>query len=431
MKAIVVGSGAGGATAARELVKNGLEILILEAGREFKPFTRQLSLVEPLRKLGLTRNERNFSRFISAYDSVRSSEDLILFRGIATGGSTLLTCGNMVRADHGLKEIGLNLNQEFDEIEGLININPFPRERWRPLTKRMFESADEMGLNPKPTPKAVDSFKCISCGLCEVGCSTGARWDSRRFLNDAINNGAVLRTKSPVKKLIIENKRVTGVVVGSGSSTKYFKSDVVVLAAGGIGTPQILKASKLPAEDHLWADIVLTLGGVSKDANQLKEPPMVWYTKEEDYILSPYLDILSYYLHKPWKDVSIQDRVGLMVKLADEEQGTVFADGRVKKEITLHDKNRLDEAISQAQQVMEASGVSGPFIRGVHNGGHLGGTVPLSKETVPDMKPSWLPKGLWVADLSLAPRSQGMPTMLLTSALALRVARKIIAGHGY
>ncbi len=41
------------------------------------------------------------------------------------------------------------------------------------------------------------------------------------------------------------------------------------------------------------------------------------------------------------------------------------------------------------------------------------------------MKPSWLPDGLWVADLSLAPRSQGLPTILLTSALALRVARKI------
>lgn len=41
------------------------------------------------------------------------------------------------------------------------------------------------------------------------------------------------------------------------------------------------------------------------------------------------------------------------------------------------------------------------------------------------MKPSWLPDGLWVADLSLAPHSQGLPTILLTAALALRVARNI------
>jgi hypothetical protein len=152
---------------------------------------------------------------------------------------------------------------------------------------------------------------------------------------------------------------------------------------------------------------------------------MVWYTKEDDYILSPYIDILSHFLHEPWKNVSIKDRVGLMVKLADEEQGTVYADGRVDKAITSHDRSRLDEAIKQAKQVMEGAGVSGPFVEGVHNGGHLGGTVPLKKEDVKDMKPFWIPDGLWVADLSLAPRSQGLPTILLTSALALRVARKI------
>ncbi|TMS42685.1 MAG: GMC family oxidoreductase [Methanobacterium sp.] len=425
MKAIVVGTGAGGAISARELANKGFEVLILEAGGEFKPFTRRISLVEPLRKLGLTRNEKNFSRFIPAYDSVRSSKDLILFRGMAVGGSTVLACGNMVRAEHGLKEIGLDLTKEFDEVEGLIKISIFPRERWRPMTSNMFESADELGLKPNSTPKAIDSLKCISCGLCEVGCGSGARWDSRRFVADAVNKGAVLKTKSPVKKIIIENGHAKGVIVGSGSRSRRFESDVVVLAAGGIGTPQILKASGLPAEDRLWVDIVLTLGGVSKGANQLNEPPMVWYTKEEDYILSPYINILSHFLHKPWKNVSIQDRVGLMVKLADEEQGTVYADGKVDKEITSHDRSRLDEAIKKAKQVMVGAGVSGPFIEGVHNGGHLGGTVPLRKEDLNDMKPSWLPDGLWVADLSLAPRSQGLPTILLTSALALRVARKI------
>jgi choline dehydrogenase-like flavoprotein len=46
------------------------------------------------------------------------------------------------------------------------------------------------------------------------------------------------------------------------------------------------------------------------------------------------------------------------------------------------------------------------------------------------MKPSWLPEGLWVADLSLAPRSQGLPTILLASAMALKVAKKISENNG-
>ena len=421
MRAIVVGTGAGGATAARKLANDGFEVIILEAGKEFKPFRRLLSMASPFRRTGLLGSEKTITRLFPPMDTIRSSDDLVLVRGMTTGGSTVLSCGNMVRAEHGLKEIGLDLTPEFERIEKDIGITEFPQKRWQPVTQRMFDAAEKLGLEPKPTPKAVDSIKCVSCGLCELGCTAEARWDSRKFLNDAVGVGAVLYTSSPVEKVIIEKGQVKGVIVGS----RTIKADVVVLAAGGIGTAQILKASGLPAKDNLWVDIVLTLGGVLKGANQIKEPPMTWYTKHEDYILSPYIDILSHWFHKPWRNVSIEDRVGVMVKLADIEEGAVFADGKVQKTIKREDHLRLDEAIAEAKKIMECAGVSGPYVNGVHNGGHLGGTVPLTKNDVDSMKPSWLPEGLWVADLSLAPRSQGLPTILLTSALALRVAGRI------
>lgn len=422
MKTIVVGSGAGGATVARELQSRGFDVLILEAGPPFKPFTRHISWAEPLHRFGLLGGEGTFKHFFPSMDIQRSSRELILVRGLTTGGSTVLSCGNLVRADQGLEEIGLDLTPEYDELEGELNPTIIPPGTWRPVTQDMFQSAENLGLNPKPTPKVVNKDKCNYCGLCELGCSRGARWDSRKFLNEAVRNGAILKSRSPVEKVIIEKGRVTGVVT---RDSKQYHADVVVLSAGGIGTAQILKNSGLKAEDHLWVDIVLTLGGVLPGARQLEEPPMAWYTQQEDYILSPYPDILSHYFHKPWRKVPIQDRVGLMVKLADVEEGTVYEDGRVDKSLTDHDQQRLDRAICQAQEVMEGAGISGPFVRGVPNGGHLGGTVPLKKEDVPDMKPSWLPHGLWVADLSLAPHSQGLPTILLTAALALRVARNI------
>ncbi|MBP2046395.1 GMC family oxidoreductase N-terminal domain-containing protein [Methanobacterium aggregans] len=426
MKAIVVGSGAGGGTAARELAMNGFDVTILEAGKVFKPFTRRLTMTEPLRKAGLLGGEKTIGLIFPYMDVMRSEKDLVLVRGIGTGGCTTLSCGNMVRADHGLKEIGLDLTPEFEELENIVGVKPFPKKRWRPLTRTMFESAAKLGLNPHPTPKAVEPRLCTSCGLCEMGCSTGARWDSRQFLEDALKMGALLHTSSPVQRVVMENGCVKGVVVKSGRSNKVIEGDVVVLAAGGIGTAQILKNSDLPAEDHLWVDIVLTLGGISKGAKQLKEPPMLWYTEHDNYILSPYLDVLSHWFHKPWRNVSLEDRVGIMVKMADMEEGTVSADGSVNKNISSEDRTKIDMAVSHAKEIMETSGVSGPFVKGMYNGGHLGGTVPLKKEDVASMKPSWLPDGLWVADLSLAPRSQGLPTILLASAMALRVARKII-----
>lgn len=49
MKAIVVGSGAGGATAARKLAESGYDVTILEAGKPFSPLTHKVSWLSALR----------------------------------------------------------------------------------------------------------------------------------------------------------------------------------------------------------------------------------------------------------------------------------------------------------------------------------------------------------------------------------------------
>lgn len=425
MKVIVVGSGAGGAAAARELSSKGHEVLILEAGKPFKPFTRKMTLTEPLKRFGLLGNEKTIGRIFPHMNVARSGQKLVVVRGVTEGGCTAISCGNMVRAEHGLKELGLDLTPEFEAIENQMEISSVPMNRWRPLTKKMFESAEELNLNPNPTPKGVEFHKCTSCGLCEMGCHRGARWDSGKLLKIALDQGAKLHTSSKVQKILTRNNQVYGVSVKSGGKNKIYHADAVVLAAGGVGTAQILKASGLYCEDKLWVDIVLTLGGVSKNSRQLREPPMAWYSSQKDYILSPYIDILSHYFHKPWRSVSLNDRVGIMVKLADIENGTVLSDGTIEKEVSETDEAKLEGALDQARNIMELAGVSGPFVKGMYNGGHLGGTVPLKRKDISSMRSSELPDGLWIADLSLAPKSQGLPTIMLASALAMRVSKKI------
>jgi len=290
----------------------------------------------------------------------------------------------------------------------------------------MYDHAELLGHKPKPTPKVDDLSKCVGCGYCELGCTTGAKWDSRRVYKESLGRGISLMTNTIVQKVLVEGNRVSGVLVSNGSSHKKINADIVVLSAGGIGTAQILKASDLPARDNLWIDVVLTVGGVQKDSKMLNEPPMAWFIKKDNYILSPYFDLLSYWFHKPWKDVSAEDRVGMMIKLADTEQGVVAADGTVSKSLSKADYESLDKAKNEAKKIMEGSGVKGPFVDGMIHGGHLGGTVPLTEDDVESMHPSWLPQDLWVADLSLMPRSQGLPTMLTSAALSLRVTKKIL-----
>jgi choline dehydrogenase-like flavoprotein len=399
--------------------------VVLEAGGQFKPFTRRVGWTEPLRRAGLLGGERNVSRFIPAYRTDRSSDELLLVRSVAMGGCTVVSCGNMVRAEGGLKEIGLDLSKEFGELEGCIGVGTVPKERWRPLTVKMFAAAQEMGFDPAPTPKAVDMERCTSCGLCEVGCSKGARWDSRRFLAEAVTAGCTVLPKTTVNKVILEGGKAVGVQVETNGRSDTVKGDVVVLAAGGIGTAQILRASGIAPSDTLWADLVLAVGGSADGAGQLEEPPMVWFSQRDGYIISPYLDVLSHWFHRPWRNVSIRDRAGVMVKLAEAANGKVLADGTVEKPVDAEDQGRLERAAAEVREMMERSGVQGPYVNGILHGGHLGGTVPLRKEDVESMHPSMLPEGLWVADLSLLPRSQGLPTMLTTAALALRASRQI------
>ena len=293
MKAIVVGSGAGGAFAARELAKNGYEVTILEAGKPFSPLTHKVSWLSSLRGSFLLKDENSIKRVFPHYAVSRASQDLAIFRGVTEGGCTSIACGNMVRAENGLKEIGLDLSREFEEIEKTLTITPIPRERWRPLTQQMYDKAQQLGYTPKPTPKVDDLSRCIGCGYCELGCITGAKWDSRRIYKDYLGKGITLLTNTAVQKVLLDGNRASGVQVSHGSSTEKINADVVVLSAGGVGTAQILRSSNLPVQDKLWVDIVLTVGGVSKGSRMLYEPPMAWFIKQDNYILSPYFDLLS------------------------------------------------------------------------------------------------------------------------------------------
>jgi choline dehydrogenase-like flavoprotein len=425
MRAIVVGSGAGGSLAARELRKAGMDVVVLEAGSEFRPMSRRVTMTEPFRRAGIMGTERTIHRLFPAMWTARSSDELVLVRGITAGGTTTIACGNLVRATGGLDEIGLDLTKEFEELEAELHPVTFPRERWRPTTEAMFQAAERLGYNPAPTPKAMKAVRCVACGLCEIGCGSGAKWDARQWLDQAKLEGAEVRLETPVERVIVERGLASGVLVHTKRGNETIKSDLVVLAAGGIGTAQILRASSLPVQDKLWADIVLTLGGSKQDAEMLSEPPMVWYTKHDRFILSPYLDILSHWFHKPWRNVGLKDRVGVMVKLGEEANGVVEADGTVRKELTSADHDKLAAATELAKRVMLDAGVEGPFVPGMLNGGHLGGTVPLRREDVDSMHPGDLPENLYVADLSLLPQSQGLPTMLTASALAMRVVKTI------
>ena len=113
----MVGSGAGGATVARELQARGkFQVTLLEADKPFNPFSLNLALVERLKKTGLLFDERLIQLLFPAMKIRKTPEDMVLVNGIGLGGTTTLATGNGVRVDRDLKNLGINLDVEFQEL---------------------------------------------------------------------------------------------------------------------------------------------------------------------------------------------------------------------------------------------------------------------------------------------------------------------------
>ncbi len=421
-KAIVIGSGAGGATAAREL-QGKFAVTVLEAGREFRPLSINLKFLAKMRKTGLFFDEREIQLLFPAMKVRKTKSDrMVLVNGIATGGTTTISAGNAVRIDSSLKSIGIDLSSEFLELEQEIPITAAHEKLWRPVTRQLYDICREMKLQPTPTPKMGDYDRCKSCGRCVLGCSSGVKWDSRRFLQEAVANGAELITGCKAGKFETSGSRATGIHAVEKGKKVFFPADLIIVAAGGFSTPVILKNSGIPCEPALFVDPVLCVAADWPNAMQNKEIPMPFVCQQPHYILSPYFDHLSFFFNKNWR-MPAENILSLMIKLADTNLGDIDA-RKITKVLTSMDEERLRQGVELCCEILARLGVKQEAIfLGTLNAGHPGGMLPLSEKEAATLHSGRLPENVYVADASLFPHSLGNPPILTIMAMAKRVAR--------
>lgn len=420
-RAVVVGSGAGGAVAAR-LLQGKFSVTVLEAGGEFRPLSMSLGTAEKLKRLGLLFDEREIRPIFPPMRIMKARDGLVLVRGVGTGGTTTISTGNALRADGDLREMGIDLGPEFAGLEQDIPIHTGHRARWKESTRELYEAFKGLGLEPRPTPKMGNGEKCAACGRCILGCPTGAKWDSRRFLEEAVKAGAELRTGTAAIKVVVRKGKAEGLVVKSGLLRRLVPADLIILAAGGMGTPAILERSGIRCEPRLFVDPVLCVAAERPGALQDREMPMPFIVQGERFILSPYFDFLSYFFNRGWKSRP-GDILSLMIKLADEDAGSVSA-WRVRKSLTPSDKARLEEAAGLCAAALGRLGIGREKIFfGTPNAGHPGGSLPLTEAESRTLHSPRLPENVYIADATLLPRSLGNPPILTIMALAGRVGR--------
>jgi choline dehydrogenase-like flavoprotein len=422
-RAIVVGSGAGGAAAAREL-QGTHQVTVLEAGREFRPLALPLRAMQRLRDGGLLVDERMISLVFPAMRVRRTAEGLVHVNGAGTGGTTTLSAGNALRMDGALRELGIDLDREFDELAREVPAAAIPQQAWSEPSRRLFELCRAAGLAPRPTPKMIDFHRCRHCGRCVLGCPHGAKWDSRRFLDDALAKGARLVTGCRVRAVVIRGGRAAGVRARIGLRSVFFPAELVVLSAGGLGTPAILERSGIRCEPRLFVDPVQCVAAPWPGSRQHHEVPMPFVVQRPGYIISPYFDYLSFLFDRRWRRPA-GGVLALMIKLADSASGRVPARGPgLDKRLTPEDRRRLAEAEALCRALLVRLGVDpADIFLGTLNAGHPGGMLPLTAADAAALHPARLPANLYVADATLLPHSLGNPPILTIMALARRVAR--------
>lgn len=404
---------------AKMLAKH-FDVTVLEEGKAFQPMSVSMDLLAKYRKTGLYFDERLIQLFVRNMVIDNSSNEMIMVYGRGVGGTTTLATGNAVRADEGLKKIGINLDDEFEEIYKEVPITTDHQRYWTPITKKEFEVMQELGMNPEPMPKMLRPGECKLCGHCSIGCPTRAKWDVRELLE-----GINVVTGCKVTKIDIGDRLAKRVHAVKGLSHLTLEADIIVVAAGGMGTPEILRNSGIECQPTLFVDPVLCVAAPMEGARQNRQVLMPFVSRRDKYIISPYMDWLSFFFNKAWFR-PMDGIASLMIKLADVEQGDVKK-GKMLKKLTETDHEYLKKGVDDCRKILLRMGAAEKDIfLGTLNAGHPGGMLPLTPAEAETLHSPLLPDNLYVADATILPQSLGLPPILTIMALAKRMAKNII-----
>ncbi|MFM1813799.1 MAG: hypothetical protein RLZ98_494 [Pseudomonadota bacterium] len=278
--AIVVGSGYGGGVAAMRLARAGRSVAVLERGREFATGEFPARLTDLNRELRV-RGKRTSKGSETALFDVRLGRDMHVILGCGLGGGSLVNAAVALRPDPRVFAASSWPGQIAQD--GLLDEGFRRATRWlRPARdpdparfakyRALQQAGEKLSAAPVATPLAV-SFEdtvnpagiaqsaCTGCGDCCAGCNVGAKNTvALTYLPAAAAAGAEIFTLAEVRRLLKNPDSSWAVevrpVAGESAALLSITADVVVLAAGTLGSTEILLRSReagLALSDRLGA----------------------------------------------------------------------------------------------------------------------------------------------------------------------------------
>ena len=418
---IVVGSGPGGATVARELSLRNKKVLILERG-DNNPLTGSFwygakTLLLPGRSMLITR------------------QLLGMVRGITTGGSTVhyyATCFPI--PFEMLKRHGIDIKKEAEEVRNELPVAPLKDEMIGPMSRRIMESAQDLGYNWQKLDKFMYQDRWQpEFPFGHYGDPHGVKWSARMYIDEALAHGAELIERAKVARVIFEGKSAVGVEYRKQGKISEVFAPTTIISAGGIGSPVILRASGFKGAGYnFFFDPLIGVRGTLKDIEvPLSEIPMSCgvHMEDEGYMMTdmshPFATsaMFASAVFRPYKMFSRPRTLQIMVKAKDELGGSLTDNGGLRKILDKNEKQKLSLGYERAKEILKNAGAKRIFKTG-YLAAHPGGTVKVGDIVDSNLKTEF--DNLYVCDCSVIPEAWGMPPTNTILALGKRLSKHLV-----
>lgn len=255
---VVVGSGSGGAVAAREFARAGLSVIVVEEGAHHTPvqygsYTPSTSLAKLMREAGL-----------ALAFGFGETPTMSVLAGKCVGGSSVVTGGvcfripEAVRSEwehaHGLSGLTAHaLDPIYDELEADLSVETVP-DAMRSRSSELFvEGAHALGIPMKSLRRNMTG--CKGASRCNFGCPNQAKKSvDVSMLPEVVRLGGILVSDARVDRIVVRDGRAQGVrghfVRAEGSLAAHevpfhIHASTVVVACGALHTPLLLRQSGL------------------------------------------------------------------------------------------------------------------------------------------------------------------------------------------
>jgi long-chain-alcohol oxidase len=476
----IVGSGAGGATAAAVLAQAGLDVVVLEASNYYDDADFDGAELSGFQRMYL---EGGFA--------ATSDHSVGLLAGECLGGGTVVNYTTSfrtpddIRAEWAAAGVPWFSSDEYtrslDAVCSRLSVN-LDHNRVSAREQVLARGLRALGWHVAAMPRNVvgcDQGKV--CGYCGYGCPLGAKQTSTKtWLADAQAASARLFVEARAQRILIEGGTATGVEVRTRSGHAVpIRSRAVVVACGAIHTPALLLRSGLTNPHigrHLHLHPVSNVCGVMEDeirpwegtlqaiySDEFRNLTGNYGVKYETTSLQPVIAAAIL----PWRDpaqyrsllAKLSHTVGIGVLLRDRDAGSVTVDrqGHPVSHYTLSafDRVHFRTGFIGAARILEAAGarlIFSPHAKfcayePAHNGSlnsftramdgagwdncrvalfsfhimgsaRLGGS-PQTSATNPDGE-TWETRNLFVMDGSSFPSASGVNPMISIEAIAHR-----------